>query len=73
MGDEIQLDLREDPNPLGVEMPEELEILMEEDWALKDKFNSLTMGKMRNVIHQIMRIKNIDLKVQRAEELIRSS
>ncbi len=63
--------LQPDPDPLGVPMPEVLEALLEQDTALRERFEQLTMGKKRFVIHAIARIRDIDLQVQRAIETIR--
>lgn len=65
--------LQPDPDPLGVPMPEVLEALLAQDAELKERFDRLTMGKKRFVIHSIARIKNIDLQVQRAIESIRGN
>lgn len=70
LGDEIAFTLAEDPNPLGVEMPETLSSLLAQDEELKGKFDALTDGKRRSIIHQISRIKNLDLQVARTIELI---
>ncbi|MEM9821090.1 MAG: DUF1905 domain-containing protein, partial [Bacteroidota bacterium] len=50
LGDRLHFHLREDPNPLGVDMPEVLEVLLEQDGQLKIKFNQLTLGKRRGII-----------------------
>jgi Bacteriocin-protection, YdeI or OmpD-Associated/Domain of unknown function (DUF1905) len=73
LGDKIHFELNEDPNPLGVEMPEVLEAILEQDEAVKATFESLTLGKKRNVIHQVAKIKDIDKKVQKAIKLINDS
>ncbi|MRX47924.1 YdeI/OmpD-associated family protein [Pedobacter puniceum] len=73
LGDEIHFELNEDPNPLGVDMPEVLEVLIEQDEHLKTIFESLTPGKKRNIIHQISRIKDIDKQIQKSIKLIQES
>ena len=73
LGDTIHFHLRKDPNPLGVAIPEVLEVLLEQDEELKAIFEKLTAGKKRNIIHQMNRIKNIDLQISRTEELIRTA
>ncbi|MEM6642390.1 MAG: YdeI/OmpD-associated family protein [Bacteroidota bacterium] len=70
LNDPIHFKLTEDPNPLGVEMPEVLQVLLDQDELLKNKFQKLTMGKKRNVIHTISKIKDVDKQVKRAIELI---
>jgi uncharacterized protein YdeI (YjbR/CyaY-like superfamily) len=73
LGDKITFELNEDPNPLGVEMPEVLEVILEQDEILKSTFESLTLGKKRNVIHQINKIKDIDKQIQKTIKLINES
>ena len=73
LGDKIFYELNEDPNPLGVEMPEVLEVILEQDEALKLIFESLTLGKKRNVIHQMIKIKDIDKQVDKTIKLINDS
>lgn len=73
LGDEIHLDVLEDPNPLGVDVPEVLQVLLDQDAVLNRKYDQLTMGKKRNVIHTINRIKDIDKQVQQAISLIGGS
>ena len=73
LGDKIHYELNEDPNPLGVEMPEVLETVLEQDETLKIIFEGLTFGKKRNVIHQINKIKDIDKQVQKTIKLINDS
>lgn len=70
VGDLISFELREDPNPLGVELPEVLAALLEQDEVLQQKFESLTAGKKRSLVHAISRIKDIDKQVRKAVELL---
>jgi hypothetical protein len=73
LGEEINFELKEDPNPLGVDMPEVLEAVIAQDENLKAVFESLTLGKKRNVIHQIIKIKDVDKQIQKAIKLINES
>ncbi len=70
LGDTIYFELTEDPDPLGVPMPEVLEALLEQDEALKATFDKLSMGKKRHVIHTISRIKDIDKQVNNSIKII---
>jgi hypothetical protein len=73
MGDKIKFELTIDPNPLGVDIPEVLVSILEQDTDLNDKFTKLTLGKQRNVIHQMNKIKNIDLQISKTIELINNA
>ncbi len=70
LGETIAFEIAEDPNPLGVEMPEILEVLLEQDDQAKRIFEALTLGKKRNIIHTMSRIKDVDKKVQTAIQLL---
>jgi len=70
LGDELTFELKEDPNPLGVEMPEVLKVLLDQDEQLKRSFNYLAMGKKRHIIHTIKAIKDIDEQVFEATQMI---
>lgn len=70
LGDKVSFELQEDPNPLGVEMPEVLEVLLSQDEQLNSKFENLSMGNKRHVIHSIIKIKDIDLQIAKAAETI---
>jgi hypothetical protein len=70
LGDKIHFELNEDPNPLGVEMPEVLEAVLEQDESIKAIFDSLTLGKKRSVIFALKKIKDIDKQIENAPKLI---
>jgi hypothetical protein len=70
LGDNLTFELREDPDPLGVKMPEVLEVLLEQDELLKSKYEKLSMGKKRHIIHSIICIKDIDKQIVKAKNAI---
>jgi hypothetical protein len=70
VGETIQFELKEDPNQLGIDMPETIEILLEQDTELKAKFNKFTDGKKRSILVQTSKIKDIDKQIARTIELI---
>lgn len=70
LGDTIKFELWEDPNPLGVDIPEVLTVLLEQDELLKEKFDRLTLGKKRSVIFHINKTKDIDKQISNAIEAI---
>jgi len=69
-GETIQFEIKEDPNPLGIEIPETIEILLEQEKDLKDKFSKLTDGKKRSIIVQTSKIKSIDKQISKIIYLI---
>ena len=65
-GQAISVVVYEDPNPLGVEIPEVLEALLEQDDIAKRVWTKLTDGRKRTLCHTLYRIKNIDKQVDKA-------
>ncbi|MEM6632071.1 MAG: DUF1905 domain-containing protein [Bacteroidota bacterium] len=65
VGDQVSFEIFEDPNPLGVEEPEVLLVLLSQDPQLKDIYDSLTDGKKRSLIFSINKVKNMDLQVEK--------
>lgn len=72
VGDSIDVQLVEDTSKLGVEIPEVLEILLEQDPRLNAKFLQLTPGKQRSIIFQMNKIKDLNKQVAKTIELIDS-
>ena len=56
------------PNPLGVEIPEVVEALLEQDELIKRTWEKLTDGRKRTICHTVYRIKNIDKQVDKCLE-----
>lgn len=69
-GDQIHFEISEDPNPLGIDIPETIKILLEQDIVLKEKFDALTDGKKRGILIQTNKIKDIDKQISKAIKLI---
>ncbi|MEM6264102.1 MAG: YdeI/OmpD-associated family protein [Bacteroidota bacterium] len=65
-GDQVAFEIYEDPNPLGVEVPEALEVLLAQDPVSKSQYDALTDGKKRSLIFSIQKIKSIDKQVEKA-------
>ena len=69
-GDLVSFQLTEDPNPLGVALPEVLEALLEQDEDLKATYDSMTDGKKRSLIFLLSTTKDIDRQVQKAVQFL---
>ena len=65
LGEEVMFLLEVDPNPLGVEEPEVLTVLLDQDSMAKEQYDQLTDGKKRSLIFSLLKTKNIDLQVQK--------
>jgi len=70
LGESISFEIQEHPNPLGVEVPEVLEVLLEQDPEAKAIYDTLTDGRKRTLIFSISRVKNIDLQIQKITDFL---
>ena len=64
MGDNVDFMIEEDPDQLGVEMPEVLNVFLEQDLESKAIFDKLTNGKKRSLIYSFVKIKDIDKQIK---------
>ncbi|MDA9945776.1 DUF1905 domain-containing protein [Schleiferiaceae bacterium] len=71
-GEKVFFEIFEDPDPLGVAVPEVLKALLAQDEVVERIWNKLTDGRKRTICHSTMRIKSIDLQVERALEFFES-
>ncbi len=70
LGAEVTLELRHDHSKYGMEMPEELEALLEQEPEGAKLFDALSDGKKRYIIHYVGSVKSSQLKIDRAIMLI---
>ena len=64
LGSLVYFRIEEDPNPLGVDVPEVLTVLLAQDESLSEIYDKITDGKKRALIFSIIKIKDIDKQVQ---------
>ncbi len=70
VGSNVLCELQKDPSELGVDVPEVLEALLAQDDELKTRYERLTDGKKRGLIHSIAKLKDIDKQVKIAVAII---
>lgn len=63
-GSLVSFEIYEDPNPLGVEEPETLLILVEQDPVMKTIYDRLTDGRKRSLIFATRTIKDVDKQIK---------
>ena len=63
-GDLISYTLTVDPDPLGVDIPEVMHELFDQDPEARSIFEQLRNPRKRTLIHRTNRVKNIDLQVR---------
>lgn len=66
LGDEFSIQLFEDTSKYGVEMPEELEAVLQSDYNAFTIFESLTAGQKRSIIYAIKKIKNSQTRIDKS-------
>ncbi len=64
--DYFQIQFIEDTSRYGVDMPEELEAVLEGDMEAMEIFSSFTEGKIRSIIYVISRYKNVQTRVDKS-------
>ena len=64
LGSVVSFKIEEDPNPLGVEVPEVLTVLLDQDENLKAVYYKITDGKKRALIFSILKVKDINKQVE---------
>ncbi len=64
--DYFRLQLREDKSKYGVEIPEELEAVLQSDKEAADIFHSFTAGRIRGLIYTIARYKNSQTRIDKS-------
>ncbi|HMO41453.1 MAG TPA: YdeI/OmpD-associated family protein [Saprospiraceae bacterium] len=64
VGSTVSFKIEEDPNPLGVEVPEVLTVLLDQDENLKAVYDKITDGKKRALIFSILKVKDINKQVE---------
>ncbi|MBK6264176.1 YdeI/OmpD-associated family protein [Marivirga sp. S37H4] len=65
-GSELKVQLEKDHSTYGFEMPEELEVLFDQDEEAYHYFKQLTLGKQRSLIYIVIKVKNPDSRLKKA-------
>lgn len=70
LGQPISVVVYEDPNQLGVELPEVLVELIAQDEIIERVWNKLSDGRKRTLCHTLQRIKDVDKQVRKAMDFL---
>jgi len=68
-GDAVEVNFRL-VDPKIVDMPEELEVVLEQDEEAKKIWDTFTKGMQRSLIHYVTSVKNVDSRIKRSLELV---
>ncbi|MEJ8803540.1 YdeI/OmpD-associated family protein [Pontibacter sp. H249] len=69
-GSEVWVKLEKDTSKYGMDVPEELEELLLQDPEGRRRFDNLTPGRQRYIIHYVAGVKSSQLRIDRAILLI---
>lgn len=69
-GDEVQVRLIKDESTYGMEMPEELQVLLEQDEMGRQRFESFTPGKQRSLIYIVKKMKRPESRLSKALAIV---
>lgn len=69
-GERVSVKLTPDKSEYGLEMPEELSVLLEQDPEGMERFKKLPAGKQRYIIFYVAQVKSPQLRIDRSVKLI---
>lgn len=69
-GSKIKVQLAKDPNFYGHELPEELEVLLDQDKEGHNYFKSLTPGKQRSLVYIVTKVKNPESRMKKSLAIV---
>lgn len=69
-GKDIQVRLSPDESEFGHEMPEELQVLLDQDEEGNSYFRSLTMGKQRSLVYLVSKVKNPESRLKKSLAIV---
>ncbi len=70
VGVELQVRLEKDSSKYGMEMPEELLVLLDQDEEGDKLFHELTPGKQRSLIYIVSKVKNTNSRLNKALAIV---
>lgn len=65
-GQALNVLLVSDESEFGMEVPEEFEVLLSEDYEFKNHFQKLTPGKQRNLLYLVGKFKSSDIRIEKS-------
>lgn len=69
-GDKVEVTIELDHSKYGMEMPEELEALLDQDDEGARRFENITPGQQRYIIHYVSQVKSSQKRIDRAIMII---
>lgn len=69
-GEKLTVCLEKDNSEYGHEMPEELQVLLDQDELGNEHFHSLTKGKQRSLVYLVTKVKNSNSRLNKSLAII---
>lgn len=69
-GDLVNFSIEEHPHPLGVDVPEVLDVFLAQDSDAKAIFDTFTDGKKRSLVFSILRLKSVDKQIEKIQQFL---
>lgn len=70
VGDRLHIQLEKDTSPYGMPMPEELQVLLDQDEVGSTYFHRLTPGKQRSLMYIVSKVKSMDSRLNKALAIV---
>ncbi len=69
-GDEATIEVAKDHSKYGMDMPEELSVLFDQELEAKTFFEKLTPGKQRALLYLVTKVKNTNSRLNKALAIV---
>ncbi|MEM9984891.1 MAG: YdeI/OmpD-associated family protein [Bacteroidota bacterium] len=69
-GDEVEVSLEKDLSEHGMPMPEELQVMLDQDLEAAEVFDQLTPGKKRSLIYLVTKVKSVPSRINKALAIV---
>ncbi|QDH80070.1 DUF1905 domain-containing protein [Echinicola soli] len=69
-GEKVTIRLEKDRSEFGHDMPEELQVLLDQDEEGNRYFRSLTIGKQRSLVYIVTKVKNSNSRLNKALAIV---
>lgn len=69
-GDEVTIEIEKDHSEFGMDVPEELSVLLDQEPEANNFFEELTPGKQRSLIYIVSKVKNTNSRLNKALAIV---
>lgn len=65
-GQEFEVEIEKDHSEFGMEVPEELSVMLDQEEKAREVFDALTPGKQRSLMYIVSKVKNSESRIRKA-------